>query len=279
MLETTTTAEKHEMIEPQSVATAFRLARLAGKALADFPGMIPTNLTQSYQIQDEAIAAWPDKIGGWKVGRIMGDLADLHGTDRLIGPIFQQSIEKANGYTPVLFDSFDGGFCAVEGEYVFELAEDAQADKHDYNGEAVLKLVKTLWTGVEIAGSPLATINALGPTVVVADFGNNRGLILGEEVTDWRARLDDFSCTMDIENLQIGTGHVSMFPGGILGSLVFALNCAAQRGWPLKAGMMISTGAVTGVHDIELGQSARAGFGSDGAIFCRRIDIRAGHQP
>ncbi len=29
------------------------------------------------------------------------------------------------------------------------------------------------------AGSPLATINALGPTVVATDFGNNAGLILG----------------------------------------------------------------------------------------------------
>ena len=33
--------------------------------------------------------------------------------------------------------------------------------------------------GVEMAGSPLATINELGPTVVAADFGNNNGLILG----------------------------------------------------------------------------------------------------
>jgi 2-keto-4-pentenoate hydratase len=276
MIETSTTAAKERVPEPQFVAAAFRSARLAGKAIPAFPGNIPTNLTQSYKIQDEAIANWPDRVAGWKVGRILGDLASLHGADRLIGPIFQSSIQKAAGATSVPFDAYEGGFCAVEAEYVFELAHDADPEVFDYEGEAALDLVNTLWTGVEIAGSPLATINALGPTVVVSDFGNNKGLILGATVANWRGRLNDFACKMEIDGHEIGTGHVSGFSRGITGSLVFALNCAARRGLPLKAGALISTGAVTGVHDIAVGQFARADFGKDGVIFCHRVGASGG---
>ena len=43
-------------------------------------------------------------------------------------------------------------------------------------------MVGALHIGVEPASSPLATINELGPAVVVSDFGNNAGLLLGPEV-------------------------------------------------------------------------------------------------
>ncbi len=50
------------------------------------------------------------------------------------------------------------------------------------------QLVSGLHVGIEAAGSPLAAINELGPTVVVSDFGNNAGLLLGPAIPDWRKR-------------------------------------------------------------------------------------------
>ena len=44
------------------------------------------------------------------------------------------------------------------------------------------ELVAAVHVGVETAGSPLATINDLGPCAIVADFGNNAGLIVGPEL-------------------------------------------------------------------------------------------------
>lgn len=271
MLETAPKPISASTLVAKSTTEAFRIARLAGEPLTEFPGAVPATLAQSYSLQDEAIAAWPDAISGWKVGRILGELEQVHGTNRLIGPIFKSSIQFAKTKQNLAFSAIVGGFCAVESEFVFELAKDAEPTRQNYTPEAALALVKTLWTGIEIAGSPLATINALGPTVVVTDFGNNKGLILGGEVDGWRARLNDLTCTMKIDGQPIGEGHVNAFPGGIVGSLVFALNCAAGRGLPLKAGMYISTGAVTGVHDIGPGQSACAGFGPDGTILCNRV--------
>jgi 2-keto-4-pentenoate hydratase len=262
-----------------AIASALRAARQSAIALLDYPGSKPTKLSDSYLIQDHAIAAWPDAIAGWKVGRILGDLVDVHKTDRLIGPIFKSSIQRADGATPVSFTAFEGGFCAVEGEYVFELDADANPDRTDYDTQSALTLIRGLWTGIEIAASPLAKINEWGPAVVVSDFGNNKGLILGKRLDDWQSRLADLHCAVTIESALVGRGSVSAFPGGIAQSLVFALNCAAKRGMPLKAGMFVSTGAVSGVHNIGAGQSAFADFGSDGTIYCQRRDHRSPEVP
>lgn len=263
--------EPSSAAEASVIAGQFRAARLSKTALSDFPGPLPRVLDESYAIQDAAIAGWPDKLVGWKVGRILGDLVAVHGTDRLIGPIFAASLQRATGETEESFAAIQDGFCAVEGEYVFELAADAMPGKTDYDASSALDLVGELWTGIEVAGSPLATINDLGPTVVVSDFGNNWGLILGKPVQNWRARLEDLTCAVTINGDVVGTGVVTAFPGGITQSLVFALNCAATRGLPLKRGMLISTGAVSGVHDAKPGDHAIADFGQDGKIACHRL--------
>jgi 2-keto-4-pentenoate hydratase len=267
--------ETYSATQASAIAGEFRAARISRTALTDFPGPLPRVLEESYCIQDTAIAHWPDKIVGWKVGRILGDLVALHGTDRLIGPIFAESLQRASGDEEESFAAIPSGFCAVEGEYVFELAFDAEPGKTDYNAVSALALVGELWTGIEIAGSPLATINDLGPTVVVSDFGNNWGLILGKPVENWRSRLEALTCAVTINGDVVGTGVVTAFPGGITQSLVFALNCAAGRGLPLKRGMLISTGAVSGVHDAKPGDHAIADFGQDGKIACHRLVVAA----
>lgn len=257
-----------EMLQEHAaaVAAAFRQARLRRAALPGFPGIVPSSLQAAYAIQDAAIGAWPDTIVGWKVGRITGAAEDQFGVNRLIGPIFSHQHWNAEEITN--FSAIVGGFCAVEAEYVFRLAQDSPTQEADIDAAAALHLVETLLIGVEIAGSPLATINQLGPTVVISDFGNNTGLISGTPVADWRNRLETLTASVRIDGVDVGSGTVASFPGGITESLVFALKTAARRGMPLKAGMVVSTGAVSGVHDIVPGQSAIADFGSDGIIRC-----------
>ncbi|MGO4610548.1 hypothetical protein AB4142_29905, partial [Variovorax sp. 2RAF20] len=97
--------------------------------------------------------------------------------------------------------------------------------------------VDVLLVGVELAGSPLPLINVLGPPIVVSDFGNNTGLVLGREVPDWQT-LDPAAlrCETFIDGESVGTGGASSIPGGLLAALAFALSRCASRGHPLKAG-------------------------------------------
>ena len=254
---------------PAAVATAFTGARSQAVAVPGFPGdVLPATLADAYAIQDEAIALWPDRIIGWKIGRIPEPFAAQLGADRLMGPIFAGKLWQA-GATPTAVPVFVGGFAAVEAEFVIRVARNADPAKTAYTLEEVAELIGAFHVGIEMAGSPLATINVLGPTAVVSDFGNNNGLILGPELPDWQGQpLEALRCETFIEGQSVGTGTGANLPGGPVSALRFALETGAQRGRPLQAGDLISTGAVTGIHDIHAGEKARVTFPGGHEIHC-----------
>ncbi len=255
--------------EAARVAAAFVDARRNARAVAPYPGRAPDTLAQAYAIQDEAVALWPDRIAGWKLGRIPPPHAEHFGAGRLAGPIFSRNVWQA-GPEPTRFGVIAGGFAAVEAEYVLELGDTAP-DRDGWTPESAAALVARVLTGVEIAGSPFAGINDFGPAVTASDFGNNAGLILGDEIADGRRRLMDLTCEMRIDGAVVGTGGAASIPDGPFDSLAFLLNLLHRRGRRLEAGQLISTGAATGVHDIVAGQSAVADFGADGRIACLAV--------
>lgn len=254
----------HDNSSGSPVARAFVDARRNGRALTTYPGAEPESLDAAYAIQDEAIAAWPDRIAGWKLGRINPPHETRFGAGRLAGPIFSRAVWTA-GAIPTRFGVIDGGFAAVEAEYVLELGEDAP-DRGDWTAATVRDLVARVFTGIEIAGSPFPGINDHGPAVTASDFGNNAGLILGSEIAGWRDRLGELSCSVSIDGAVVGRGGAVLIPGGPLDSLAFLLNLLHRRGRRLEAGQLVSTGAATGVHDIVAGQAVIADFGDDGRI-------------
>lgn len=259
----------HDNSATSPIAQAFVAARRSSRALEAYPGLQPESLEAAYAIQDEAIAAWPDRIAGWKLGRINAPHDARFGAGRLAGPIFARNVWTA-AHTPTRFGVIEGGFAAVEAEYVLEMGETAP-DRPDWTVDTVAPLVSRVFIGVEIAGSPFAGINEHGPAVTASDFGNNAGLILGGEIAGWRERLSSLTCTMTINDVVIGRGGATAIPGGPFDSLAFLLNLLHRRGRRLEAGQLVSTGAATGVHDILAGQSASADFGADGRIDCLAV--------
>ena len=259
----------HDNSATPSIAHAFIGARRGGCALGGYPGTKPESLEAAYAIQDEAIAAWPDRIAGWKLGRINAPHDVHYGAGRLAGPIFSRNVWMA-GETPTRFGVIEGGFGAVEAEYVLELGEVAP-DRDGWTAGSVASLVARVFIGVEIAGSPFAGINDHGPAVTASDFGNNAGLILGGEIAGWHHRLSGLACAMTVNHNLVGRGGAASIPGGPLDSLAFLLNLLHRRGRRLEAGQLVSTGAATGVHDILAGQAAVADFGPDGRIECLAV--------
>jgi 2-keto-4-pentenoate hydratase len=259
----------------EAVAEQFVRARLEAEALPDFPGPVPGTLNTAYAYQDRAIALWPDNVAGWKVGRIGPPWLEQVGEDRLVGPIFRRGIRLAPPEVVVDFPVFKGGFAAIQAAYVFRLAADAQPDKTRWTSEEAARLVSALHVGIENAGSPLADINELGPTVVVSDFGSSAGLLLGPAISDWRTRpLELLTCETYIEGRRVGRGGALSLPGGPLAAVAFALGRCAQRGLPMKAGYVVSTGPATGIHGIRIGQSAQVRFSAVAELACRAVPAR-----
>lgn len=262
---------------PAGIAARLVSARLDARSLGEYPGAVPETLGQAYQSQEVAIHLWPDQVVGWKIGLVAPAMREKLGAERVSGPIFSRNVWRSGGVDePVEFPVFEGGFAAVEAEVVFRMGADAPADKTQWTDDEAAALVGALHIGVETAGSPMAFINDMGSTVVASDFGNNAGLILGPEIKGWRGKLATLHAETWIEGVKVGEGAAMNLPGGPLGALRFLLAHLAERNRPLKAGEYVSSGAITGVHDIVAGQSSVLFFTGEGAISCRAVKKVAG---
>lgn len=255
-------------------AREFVTARLNATGISTYPGEKPASLKEAYEIQDAAINGFPDRVSGWKVGGLTPEWAERLGTDRLAGPVFESRTYRTNSDCrdmPV----FTEGFAAVEGEVIAVLGSDAVPGKLDYTVEEALGMVSAMHAGVEIASSPFAEINEHGPMVTMSDFGNNNGLILGQEIAGWRdLMLADWHFATFINGERVGAKVPGAMPGGPLESVRFLLENVARRGRPARAGMMILTGAVTGVHRAFAGDEAEVVFNDHAPIRCRLVPAR-----
>jgi 2-keto-4-pentenoate hydratase len=254
------------------VAQEFVAARLQARALGGFPGEIPATLEAAYAHQAQAIRLWPDAVAGWKIGRIGPPWLARFGVERLVGPIFRRALREVSPGEVVEFPVFAGGFAAVEAEFVFRLTEDPPASQLSWTPAQAASLLSTLHVGIETAGSPLASINDLGPAVIVSDFGNNAGLVLGPQISDWRSRgPDSLTAETFIDGHTVGSGGAASLPGGPVAALAFALECCARLGRPLRSGQVVSTGATTGIHEIRSGQRACVRFYDQVKLLCRAV--------
>ncbi len=250
------------------IADRFLSARRAAAGLPDYPGHFPDSLEEAYAIQDVAIAAWGKPVIGWKVGRVPPPLIDRFGVDRLAGPIFMSAEASAADTEPEM-PVFAEGFAAGESEFLLRIGTTPPAGQTSFTLEEAAELIDAVYVGIEIASSPLAAINALGPIAVVSDFGNNNGLVIGREIREWRlSGFEDWLVSTRIDGVEIGTGHASSFPSGAIGSARFLFELMAKRGITLQPGNWISSGAVTGVHDAKPGQRVEAIFGADYTVSC-----------
>lgn len=259
--------EADDMADIGLTAQAFVAARQSARALAAYPGAIPSSLAIAYTIQNAAIEAYGSTVAGWKVGRVLPPLDAQYGTTRLAGPIFVETIQLAEP-TPAM-PVFAGGFAAVEAEFLFRLDGDIDPAKLYWTVDEALARVSAVHVGIEIASSPFAGINVHGPCVTASDFGNNFGLVVGDRIDEWRgAALDDWDVSMTIDGTSVGNGRASAFPGGCAESVRFLLEHLASRRIAIAAGTWVSTGAISGVHEIAPGMTATATFGGGASVSC-----------
>jgi 2-keto-4-pentenoate hydratase len=251
------------------IAEQFVRARLTARALQEYPGVVPPDLQTAYRCQELAIARWPEQISGWKVARIAPAQQDRYAEERLIGPVFAPNVHVAAPGRTIDCPVFEGGFAAVEAELVICVGRDAPPDKVEWTLDEAAEFVGELCIGIEIASSPLATLNDIGAGAVVSDFGNNWGVVVGTAVEGWRG-LHEVTAQSYIDDEFVGRGVTSLRHGPI-GALAFTLAKSARRGRPLRAGSVISTGMITGVHDIRPGQRSRHVFQGLGEVGCRAV--------
>lgn len=229
-------------------------ARRAAKALPGFPGELPTSFADAYRVQAMSRADWSDPVAGWKVGGVAPALQDVYGATHLTGPIFRSAIYVADSSglsndMPV----FVGGFAAVEAEFIYQFGETSDADR--------------LFVGAEVASSILPDINGIGPLAVVCEFGNNNGLVVGQEIADWQtADIGPVEVTCHIDDVQVGQKIVPDIRAAIAPAIAFFVDHAARHDIVLEPGTYVATGAITGIHEAEAGASSVLRYGELGSV-------------
>lgn len=247
------------------IASRFVDARRTATALTDYPGTPPASLSDAYAVQDAAISMSASAILGWKVGRINPPLGHV---DRLAGPIFLSAIASSS-HQPIAMPVFAGGFAAAEAEFLLRIGTTPNPTKRHYTLAEATALIDAVHVGIEIASSPFGGINDLGAGVTISDFGNNNGLVIGPAVEAWQdSDLLDWPVELVINDTLIGAGAASSMLDGPFGAARFLFELMAERGIALTAGQWISSGAVTGVHPVAVGDHVVARFESRLAVAC-----------
>lgn len=252
------------------ISTGFITARREARALQAFPGALPATMAQAYRVQKLSLSAWAQSPGerpaGWKIGGVPPHLTDSLGTTRLVGPAFPSGIKLVEPGAVIEMPIFEGGFAAAESEFMFRLGRDilpGQAPTRD----VLFQHIAALHVGIEIASSPIPTINEIGPLCVVSDFGNNNGLAVGPEIPQWQnIPLGDLGVSTSIDGETVGKATAAAVAGGPVAALEFLVEHCADHGITLSEGTFVTTGAVTGIHQIGVGQHACADFGQWGKV-------------
>lgn len=252
--------------EAQRIAAAFVAARRNARALPDYPGAFPADLGDGYAVQDAAIALMGQRIGGWKVGKVN---PPLDGAVRLAGPIFvDRIVAPGDGHAPQMA-IFSDGFGAAEAEFLLRIGTAPPAGKTEYTRDEAKALIDAVHVGIEVASSPFPGINSHGAPVTVSDFGNNNGLVIGAPIPGWRDdRFESWSVELRINGEVAGTGQAVDMLDGAIGAARFLFEAMAARGITLEAGQWISSGAVTGVHPVEVGDAIEARFDDTMSVAC-----------
>ncbi|MFO1187320.1 MAG: 2-keto-4-pentenoate hydratase [Alphaproteobacteria bacterium] len=273
------TFEGHEMgsarVQSQVISDGFVAARRSATALAAFPGVLPETLAEAYAVQNKSLARWPEPVAGWKIGMIAPPLRARFGEERLAGPIFGPRVQIYRPGSVAKAALIKGGYGAIEAEFILRLAVDVSESAPIDSEDALAGLVAAMHVGVELAGSPFKGINDLGPTSVISDFGNNAGLIVGPTVSSWRTRpLSSLTVRTIINGAVAGEGRAANVLNGPLAALKFLIENCRERQIALRAGQYVSTGAVTGIHDVTPPATSTVDYGPFGKIEIEVIEAK-----
>jgi 2-keto-4-pentenoate hydratase len=265
------TSPAREVLEDPAIAQRFVQARLLARATPHYPGAAPQTMERAYAIQDAAIALFPDRIVGWKVGGAPPALQAVLGVHRVAGPVFSKNVWQAAEGAATPLPAIEGGFAAVEAEFIARIGADTDPARLDWTTEDARDQEDAVFIGVELAGSSLPVINDLGSAVVASDFGNNAGMIIGPPLLDWRTRLDAIEVETFVDGVSVGVGGALLLAKGPMESVRFLLEHCARRGRPLKSGALVLTGAVTGVRRAFGGSDVVCDFRGVGRIESRIV--------
>lgn len=250
----------------ESAARALCEARAARRRLSRLPQELTPRTTDEAEAICEAFARRLEQpLGGWKIGATDPAVPVKLGLERpFCGPIPAHHVYESGAVVPW----HDLLRPVVEAEIGLRLGRDLPARVQPYTREEVADAIATLHPGIEIPESRLAGDHPHGALGMVADLGYAGRYVLGPGVADWhtipRERLE---ARLLINGREVARGSAAKAFGHPLDGVLWLANHRSQRfGDGLRAGDIVSTGSLTGIHWTRPGDVVVADYGDMGSV-------------
>jgi 2-keto-4-pentenoate hydratase len=243
-------------IDHSLAASTLLDARRARRWLASLPGDCrPKDMDDAYAIQNLVVAEL-GPVAAWKVG------AGGPEAQPACAAIAQTSLFESGVRLPA--DMFH--LVGVEAEIAYRFAADLPPRNVPYSRDEVLAAIGSVHPAIEISDTRFVAWASQDRSSHVADQLNHGALVIGAGVTDWRRIDPDRQRAILTIN---GAPTADVIGGNPSGDPLRLLHWLANDGsralGGLRAGVVVTTGSVTGVKFVDapvLAQADLPGLGS-----------------
>ena len=253
------------MVDVKKAAQLLISARRDGHKMEALPSDAePATLADAYAIQDEILKGIGLKLAGWKVALTNNEAMQRAGaSEPAAGPLFAPHIIA----TPQTIEGSSETVGGFECEFAFRLGKDIPADGAPYTAQVIAVAVESLHPAIEVVGLRIGNRPKLGVRGTVADHAGNFSFVYGPAVANWRnLKLEDCRVRHMVDGEEVAASSGANVLGNPLNALAWLANHLAKRGYELKAGQWITSGAATGPIPAPAGSTVTADFGKLGKV-------------
>jgi len=244
--------------EIADAATFLAAARRSGRPGARLPeGIRPQDLESALAIQSRTVGVLEQAVGGWKCS-----LPPAPGRVNC-APILAPTISSTSPYEV----DATGTTARIEPEVAFVMARDLPDRGTPWTEAEVKSAIRDTRLVLEILGTRYADPASANWLEMIADCVQNQGLFVGPPLPQGPdTPLAGFPVTIRANERTLSTHEGRHGDGHPLRPLVWLANFLAERGSPLRAGQIVTTGSYAGAIEVPLATALTVQFGDLGVI-------------
>jgi len=244
--------------EIADAATFLAAARRSGRPGARLPeARRPQDLESALAIQARTVAVLGQTVGGWKCS-----LPPAPGRVNC-APILAPTISRTSPYAV----DATGTTARIEPEVAFVMARDLPGRGTPWSEAEVKSAIGETQLVLEILGTRYADPASASWLEMIADCVQNQGLFAGPLLPQGPdTPLAGFPVTIRAAEQTLSTHEGRHGDGHPLRPLVWLANFLAERGNPLRAGQIVTTGSYAGAIEVPTATPLTVQFGDLGTI-------------
>jgi 2-keto-4-pentenoate hydratase len=240
---------------PATAASGLLRAYRERASLAVAADSAPADAAAAYAVQREI---WRAVVGSrrphaWKVG------APTRDTLPSAAAIFPQRI----ALSPARFSRADFFGLGIEVEIALRFGRDLPARATPWTRAEILDAIASAHVAMELVDTRLADPEAAGPLWRLADNLLNGGLVLGDAIANWRDL--DYN-RLRVRILADGQPIAETVGRPPLDDIFYCLPWWLEHAGGARAGDIVTTGAWSGMHPVELPAAVGVEFVGLGSV-------------